>query len=175
MRRSRPIAFLASVALTPLAAVAFAACGGGAAAAPSPSKSTTAPAESATVRVANSRLARVLVNSTGQALYLFKAEVATKSACSGACATAWPPLLANGEPTAGTGLTAAKLRTITRSDGTQKVTYNGRPPYVFIKDPKPGDVNGQGVTAFGAGWDALTSAGNQISAHQPSSGGGYGY
>ena len=60
-------------------------------------------------------------------------------------------------------------------DGTQKVTYNGRPPYVFIKDPRPGDVNGHGVTAFGAGWYAITSAGNQISALQPSSGGGYGY
>ncbi len=185
MRRSRPLAFLASVAVTPLAAMAIAACGGGGAAtaapAPTPSESTTAASNSATIRVANSRLGRILVDSTGRTLYLFKADVRTSSACSGACATAWPPLLADGKPTAGTGLTASKLGTTTRSDGTRQVTYNGHPLYLFIKDTKPGQTTGQGVTAFGAAWYVLTPAGNQISAQQPSSGGnagsggGYGY
>ena len=106
---------------------------------------------------------------------MFKADVGTKSACAGACATAWPPLLATGKPTAGTGLTASKLATITRSDGTQQVTYNGHPVYLFIKDKKPGQTTGQGVTAFGAAWYALTPAGNQISTQPTTSGGGYGY
>ena len=141
MRRSRPLAFLASVAVTPLAAMAIAACGGGGAATaapvPTPSESTTAASNSATIRVANSRLGRILVDSTGRTLYLFKADVRTSSACSGACATAWPPLLADGKPTAGTGLTASKLGTTTRSDGTRQVTYNGHPLYLFIKDQSP--------------------------------------
>jgi predicted lipoprotein with Yx(FWY)xxD motif len=50
----------------------------------------------------------------------------------------WPPLLATGNPTAGTGLTASKIGTITRSGGNQQVTYNGHPLYLFIKDQKPG-------------------------------------
>jgi predicted lipoprotein with Yx(FWY)xxD motif len=93
-------------------------------------------------------------------------------ACSGACATAWPPLQATGNPTAGKGLTASKLGTITRSNGTRQVTYNGHPLYLFIKDKKPGDVTGQGVSAFDAAWFALFPSGNQISGAPASSSSG---
>jgi predicted lipoprotein with Yx(FWY)xxD motif len=113
--------------------------------------------------VAHSRLGRILVDSTGRTLYLFKADSRTKSACFGACATAWPPLLATGTATVGTGLTASRLGTIRRSGATRQVTYNGHPLYLFVKDQKPGDVHGQGVTAFGAAWFALSPAGNQLS------------
>jgi predicted lipoprotein with Yx(FWY)xxD motif len=169
MRRRRPIAFLASVAVIPLSALAIAACGGGGAATAATPKTSTGT--SVTVGVANSRLGSILVNSAGRTLYLFKADVGTKSACIGACATAWPPLLATGKPTAGSGLTGSKVGTITRSGGTQQVTYNGHPLYLFIKDQKPGDVTGQGVTAFGAAWFAVSSAGKQISS-KPSRHGG---
>jgi predicted lipoprotein with Yx(FWY)xxD motif len=173
MARTRPITFLASAAVIPLVALAVAACGGGGAATASPPKTSTGA--SATLGVASSSLGSILVNSTGRTLYLFKADVGAKSACTGACATAWPPLLATGKPTAGTGLTASELATITRSDGTQQVTYNGHPVYLFIKDKKPGQTTGQGVTAFGAAWYALTPAGGQISTQPTTSGGGYGY
>ena len=173
MTRSRPIIFLASAAVIALVALAVAACGGGGAATASPPKTSTGA--SATLGVASSSLGSILVNSTGRTLYLFKADVGAKSACTGACATAWPPLLATAKPTAGTGLTASKLATITRSDGTQQVTYNGHPVYLFIKDKKPGQTTGQGVTAFGAAWYALTPAGSQISTQPTTSGGGYGY
>ena len=174
MTRSKPITFLASAAVIPLVALAIAACGGsgGAATAAAPKTSSGA---SATIGVANANIGSILVNSAGRTLYLFKADVGAKSACTGACATAWPPLLATGKPTAGTGLTASKLATITRSDGTQQVTYNGHPVYLFIKDQKPGQTTGQGVTAFGAAWYALTPTGNQISTQPTTSGGGYGY
>jgi predicted lipoprotein with Yx(FWY)xxD motif len=173
MTRSRPITFLASAAVIPLVALSVAACGGGGGAATAaPSKTTTTPTQTATARVAKSSLGSILVDSEGQTLYLFKADSATTSACSGACATAWPPLLVTGKPTAGTGLTASKLGTITRSGGNQQVTYNGHPLYTFVKDQKPGDVNGQGVTAFGASWFALSPSGNQASAPASSSGGG---
>ena len=175
MTRSRPITFLAGAAVIPLVALAVAACGGGGAAtAASPPK--TSSGASATVGVANGSLGSILVNSTGRTVYLFKADVGATSACAGACATAWPPLLATDKPTAGTGLTASKLGTITRSGGSRQVTYNGHPLYLFINDKKPGQTNGQGVTAFGAAWFALTPSGNQASAPAPSStsGGSYG-
>jgi predicted lipoprotein with Yx(FWY)xxD motif len=171
MTRSRPINFLAGAALMPLVALAVAACGGGGGAATAATPRTSSGA-SATVGVANSSLGSILVNTSGRTLYLFKADVGAKSACSGACATAWPPLLATATPTAGTGLTASKLGTISRSDGSNQVTYNGHPLYLFVKDTKPGDTNGQGVTAFGAAWFALTPSGNQASAPASSSGGG---
>jgi predicted lipoprotein with Yx(FWY)xxD motif len=174
MTRSRPITFLASAAVIPLAALAVAACGSGGTATASPPPSTTSSGASATVRVANSGLGSILVDSTGRTLYLFKADVGDKSACSGACATAWPPLVVTAKATAGGGLTASKLGTITRSDGTQQVTYNGHPLYTFINDTKPGETTGQGVTAFGAAWFALTPSGNQAATPASSSGSGGG-
>ena len=170
MTRSRPITFLASAAVLPLAALAVAACGGsgsGATAATPPSTSTSSPkaarTQTARVAVAHSSLGRILVDSTGRTLYLFKADSGRTSACSGACAVAWPPLRTGGTPTAGMGVTASKLGTISRSDGNRQVTYNGHPLYLFIKDHKPGNVHGQGVTAFGAAWFAVSPAGNEIS------------
>ena len=171
MTRSRPITFLAGAAVIPIAALAVAACGGGGGAATAATPKTSTGA-SATVGVANTSLGSTLVDSAGRTLYLFKADVGTNSACTGACATAWPPLLATGKPTAGTGLTASKLGTIMRSGGGRQVTYNGHPLYRFIQDKKPGQTTGQGSTAFGAAWLALSPAGNEISATPPSSGGG---
>jgi predicted lipoprotein with Yx(FWY)xxD motif len=151
----------------PLVALTVAACGGGGSAATAATPKTSGA--SAIVDVSKSSLGSILVNSTGRTLYLFKADVGTQSACVDACVTKWPPLLATGKPTGGAGLTASKLATITRSDGTRQITYNGHPLYMFIKDQKPGDVKGQGVIAFGAAWYALSPAGNQISATAPSS------
>ena len=125
MTRSRPITFLAGAAAIPLLALAVAACGGGGAAtAATPTTSSGAPA---TVGVASTGLGSILVNSNGRTLYLFKADSATKSACSGACAVAWPPLLATAEQAHRrcAGLAASKLGTSTRSGGKQQVTYNG--------------------------------------------------
>ncbi len=169
MTHTRPITFLASAAVIPLVALTVAACGGGgtanAAQAPAPSKTTTTPTQTATVGVANTRLGRILVDSAGRTLYLFKADSAGKSACTGACAVAWPPLLTTGKPSAGKGLTASKLGAIARSGGSEQVTYNGHPLYLFIKDTKPGDTTGEGLTAFGAAWLVVSPAGNQISSH----------
>jgi predicted lipoprotein with Yx(FWY)xxD motif len=177
MTRSRPITFLASVAVIPLVALAVSACGGGGGAAtaatpPAASKTKTTPTQTATVRVANSRLGRILVDSTGHTLYLFKADAGTSSACSGACAVAWPPLRTGATPAVAGAANAALLRTIPRSDGAPQVTYNGHPLYTFVKDHKPGDVNGQGLTAFGAAWFAVSPAGNQISSHPTGHGSG---
>ena len=188
MIRSKPIRFLAGAAALPLVALAVAGCGGSssssgggsASAATGPPK--TASGQSATVGTASAgNLGTILVDSQGRTLYLFAKDSGTKSACSGACATAWPPVRDSGKPTAGTGLNASLLGTAPRSDGNPQVTYNGHPLYTFVMDQKPGDAKGQGVTAFGGSWFALTSAGSQVTAAQPttttsgSSGGGYGY
>jgi predicted lipoprotein with Yx(FWY)xxD motif len=176
MTRSRPITFLASAAVIPLTALAVGACGGSGAAtaspSPPPSKTTTTPTQTATVRVANSRLGRILVDSSGHTLYLFKGDSGTSSACSGACAVAWPPLRTGATPAAAGGANAALLGTIPRSDGARQVTYNGHPLYTFVKDHKPGDTNGQGLTAFGATWFAVSPAGNEISSQPTGHGSG---
>jgi hypothetical protein len=72
-------------------------------------------------------------------------------------------------------VTASLLATSTRSHGNPQVTYNGHPLYLYQGDSKPGDTNGQDITAFGAAWYALTPAGDQISNASSSSGGANGY
>jgi predicted lipoprotein with Yx(FWY)xxD motif len=170
MTRTRPIAFLPTAAVVPLMALAVAACGGSgggnAATAATPPKTTHAT--SATVSLANTGLGSLLVDSTGRTLYLFEADSGTNSACSGACAAAWPPLLAHGKPTVGSGLNASLIGTAKRSNGTEQVTYNGHPLYLFVKDTAAGQTTGQGLTAFGAPWYVLSAAGDAITT-QPSS------
>ena len=176
MTRSRPLTLLAGAALLPLTALALAACGGDSSAtaasqAPKPAAARAAKSVP-TVRVAKTRLGKILVNSRGRTLYLFKKDSGTKSACFGACATAWPPLRAGRKPTVGRGAKASLVGTTERSDGKPQVTYNGHPLYTFIKDTKAGDTNGEGLTAFGGRWFAVSPAGKQIPARPSQSAGG---
>jgi predicted lipoprotein with Yx(FWY)xxD motif len=171
MTRSTPIAFLATLAALPLTAVALAGCGGGGsnASAP-PTTPKTASGGPATVGVANVGLGKVLVNTGGRTLYLFSKDSGTTSACSGPCAVNWPPLRASGKPTLGSGADGSLVGTTMRSDGKPQVTYNGHPLYLFSGDAKAGDTNGEGVSAFGGLWYAVSPAGNQVVSSTPSTG-----
>jgi len=135
---------------------------------------TGANGKAATVGVASTNLGDILVNSAGRTLYLFQKDSGTQSACTGACAAAWPPLLDKGKATVGSGADASKLGTTTRSDGTVQVTYQGHPLYLYAGDQKAGDTNGQGSTGFGAPWYALSPSGEAVTAQGSSSGGGAG-
>ena len=169
MTPTRSITVLAGLAVAALAALTVAACGSGGGASTAPPKSTSA--QTATVGVANSGLGKILVDSQGRTLYLFKKDSGTKSACFGACATIWSPLRTSGKPTVGSGAHASLVGTIKRSDGKSQVTYHGHPLYRFAKDKKRGDTNGEGLTAFGARWFAVSAAGNQVSSHPSNPGG----
>jgi predicted lipoprotein with Yx(FWY)xxD motif len=166
---------LGPAALIPLAALAVAGCGGGggsATAAQAHPKTTpqakTTARHVTTVRVATTRLGKILVDSRGRTLYLFTKDSGTKSACSGACATAWPPLRASGKTAVAGGAKASLVRTTAHS----QVTYNGHPLYTFIKDTKSGAINGEGLTAFGGRWFVVSPAGKQISSQSSKSGSG---
>jgi predicted lipoprotein with Yx(FWY)xxD motif len=114
------------------------------------------------VSTATTSLGRVLVDPHGHTLYLFGKDRNGKSACSGACAAAWPPLIATAKPRAGTGAAASRLGTTRRADGRLQVTYNHHPVYTFVKDTRKGQTNGEGLTAFGGTWDALSAAGAKV-------------
>jgi predicted lipoprotein with Yx(FWY)xxD motif len=116
----------------------------------------------ASVAVASSELGQILVDGAGRTLYLFEADTGTASTCDGACASAWPPLATAGQPIAGPGVSASKLGTTKRSDGTTEVTYNGHPLYTFSGDSAPGQTSGQGSDGFGAEWYVLSAAGNPL-------------
>jgi predicted lipoprotein with Yx(FWY)xxD motif len=125
----------------------------------------------------------ILVSSTGMTLYKFSADSSTSSACTAGCTTVWPPVtVASGtNPTGGLG-TSGTFGTISRSDGTLQVTYDGHPLYTFSGDTTPGDTNGQNITSDGGTWTVVTVGSASPTTKTttaptttPSSGGGYGY
>jgi predicted lipoprotein with Yx(FWY)xxD motif len=182
MIRRTSLTGIASLAAIPLVALALAGCGSnGSSYGSGTSAPTTAAGQSAapstgqsgTVDVGTTNLGSILVDSQGRTLYLFQADSGTTSACSGACAAAWPPLEANGQPTAGSGTNSSLLGTTQRTDGTSQVTYDGHPVYTFAKDSKAGDTNGEGVNAFGGPWYVLSPGGAEITSAASSTSNGY--
>ncbi|HET7119998.1 MAG TPA: hypothetical protein VFI17_01960 [Solirubrobacterales bacterium] len=116
----------------------------------------------AVVSLGNSpKLGMILVDSEGMTVYDFHKDKGTTSSCYGACAEGWPPVLTEGEPQVGNGASAGKLGTTERKDGTTQVTYAGHPLYLFAGDQKPGEANGNDVSAFGAQWYALKGSGEE--------------
>lgn len=119
---------------------------------------TAAPADdgAGTVTVAEIEgVGEVLVGPDGLTLYLFEQDDGLTSACTDACADAWPPLVAEGDPVAGDGVDAALLEV---TDGGQ-VAYDGHLLYTFSGDSAPGDANGVGIPS----WFPVDAAGNAVS------------
>lgn len=132
------------------------------------------PSSSQKVSVASTGLGRILVDGRGQTLYLFAKDQRGKSACAGACAGFWPPLIATGKPVAGAGAKAALLGTTRRPDGRLQVTYNHHPLYTFAKDTRKGDTKGEELNVFGAEWYAVSAAGAKVASGNASTSGGAG-
>ena len=112
----------------------------------------------ATVAVATSdALGEYLVGPDGRTLYLFDKDQGTTTACTGGCVDNWPPLVADGTPTAGDGVDEAELAT---ADGIEPnhVTYHGHLLYYFAGDEAPGDTNGTSVPS----WFAVSPDGEAI-------------
>ena len=147
-----------------IAAIALvtAACGSGGYNKPAGASGTTRATAAASVSVADSPLGPLLVDGSGRTLYLFEKDRNGKSACSGQCAVFWPPLITSGKPRVTGGAKASLIDTMRRADGRLQVTYNHHPLYTFVKDKKAGQTNGEGVNAFGAGWDAMSPAGAKV-------------
>jgi predicted lipoprotein with Yx(FWY)xxD motif len=91
----------------------------------------------------------VLANAKGFTLYSFAPDTPVSSKCYGSCAAYWPPV--TGTPAAGQGL-PGKVTTITRTDGTHQLTYNGHPLYTYIGDTAPGQATGNNLNLNGGLW-----------------------
>jgi predicted lipoprotein with Yx(FWY)xxD motif len=136
------------IAVLVAAALIAAACTGAGAAPSAPSATSSSAAAAVTIGMASSgNFGTVLTGPNGMTLYTYAKDTATSSACTGQCATAWPPLVTTGGAMAGAGVTG-KLGTLMRADGTTQVTYGGRPLYYWMGDAKAGDVTGNGIDGF---------------------------
>jgi predicted lipoprotein with Yx(FWY)xxD motif len=122
-------------------------------------RATAPTAAGPSVRVARTKLGRILVNAQGRTLYLYMKDRGTKSACSRRCAEVWPPATVSGAPTAGPGVAAAKLTTTPGANNGRQLVYNGHPLYTLTADVRPGQITGEG---FLGTWYVISAAGKRI-------------
>ncbi len=134
--------------------------------------STTTSGAAGSIEVASvPKLGSILVDAQGRTLYLFQKDMGGKSSCSGSCAKAWPPDTTVTSPKAGSGVSASKLGTVKRSDGSMQITYAGHPLYTYTADATPGQVSGNGINSFGGVWNAVQPSGSNAPAGTVTGGG----
>ncbi len=143
LRRPKSLGGLTAL-LVSAAGLALAACGGAAASNSTGSASSPTPAliHTQSIKVGNSTMT-VLKNTKGLTLYYFTPDSATTVACTGGCASLWPPLLATSDNPSNPGL-PGQLTVVSGANGKQ-VAYNGHPLYTYSKDGDTGDAYGQGL------------------------------
>ena len=116
-----------------------------------------------TLTVRSSAYGPMLFDGRGRALYLFTRDRGgPRSRCYGACARAWPPLMAVGAPRAAGRADAGLVGTTARRGGGRQVTYAGHPLYRYVGDRRPGQVTCQDVLEFGGTWLVVAPGGDAI-------------
>ena len=156
-----------SSAAAPAASPAGGSSSSAAAPAASPAAASPAGASSSggtVITTAKSSAGTFLTNGSGRAVYLWVKDTGDMSNCNGACAGAWPPVTTTATATASGSAKASDIGTITRSDGTKQVTYDGHPLYYFSGDSGPGTASGQGSDGFGAKWWLVAPTGSDVTA-----------
>ena len=174
--------------LTLIAALVLviAACGGdddpGAADTTVPADGTTAAGETTTtagdttstgddaeamdgVHATDTDLGTILVDADGFTLYVFTVDTDGESTCYDDCADLWPPV--PGDSAISSDLDASIFGTTTRTDGSEQLTVNGMPLYLYAPDTSAGDTTGQGV---GGVWFVVDSAGEMIGGPEANAG-----
>jgi predicted lipoprotein with Yx(FWY)xxD motif len=126
----------------------------------SPARTPSRPssADGTVVTTAGSDFGTMLFDRSGQAIYLFDKERSSRARCYGACAAAWPPVLARGVPRAAGQVRDGLLGTTTRRDGSRQVTYNGHPLYYYADEGKH-EVLCHDVREYGGLWLVVTPRG----------------
>jgi predicted lipoprotein with Yx(FWY)xxD motif len=167
---------LAIPAVGLLGLIALAGCGSSSSTTASESTAAATTSTSAssgggagTVDVAdNPKLGQVLVDSQGHTVYMFEKDESDESYCNGSCAKVWPPVTTKGQPPAGSGVSASKLTTLKRDDGSTQVVFDGHPLYTYVKDEDTEDAYGNGLDQFGAEWYGLHPNGQKSEASSES-------
>jgi predicted lipoprotein with Yx(FWY)xxD motif len=118
----------------------------------------------ATVGLHRTNLGSILVNGSGRTLYEFTRDRTNKNSCAAirGCPETWPPLKASGRPTAGAGVKASLLSSISLARGAKQVTYAGRALYTYAGDSGPGETSYVGIKAFGGTWYAMNARGQAV-------------
>ena len=96
----------------------------------------------------NEALGTYLIGYTGAAVYTHDGDTASSSACYDACAQEWPPYLVGSEDNIHQLKAGVRdvTSTITRTDGSLQLTYDGHPLYFYAADKESNNPSGNGVS-----------------------------
>jgi predicted lipoprotein with Yx(FWY)xxD motif len=160
-----------------LIALTVVACGSASSTSTGSSGGTTPTSSTPVIQTAsatvNGQSVTILTNTQGMTLYYFKPDTATTSACTGACAGNWPPLLFTGTGSPGSAASLPGTLTVVTDTNGQQVEYNGHPLYRFGGDTAPGQTNGEGIK--GVWFVATTTLSVQGAPQATPTRSGYGY
>ncbi len=105
---------------------------------------------------------RIAINAQGRTLYTLSGETEHHFKCKSAeCLRKWPPIRVSSRKEklhAGAGL-HGRLGFVRRPDGSLQLTIRGLPVYRYSGDEARGEVNGEGIEAFGGIWHAVAAGG----------------
>ncbi|MFD5885646.1 SCO0930 family lipoprotein [Streptomyces sp. NPDC060334] len=109
---------------------------------------------------ANEKLGKILVDAQGRTLYRFNKDSAwpMKIGCLDACVNTWKPAPPVDKAKAA-GIPAGLIGKVKRPDGSEQLTIDCWPVYLFTGDKEPGDTNGQGKQGL---WFAVNDAGKKV-------------
>lgn len=88
-------------------------------------------------------LGEIYTNQDGMTLYTFNKDTANNSNCNDACATNWPPFIAEDE-----AVVSGRFSIITRKDNSKQWALDQRPLYRWINDSVAGDTTGEEVKSL---------------------------
>ncbi|MEX1091612.1 MAG: hypothetical protein WEB67_14225 [Acidimicrobiia bacterium] len=117
------------------------------------------------VHTASTDLGVILVDPDGFTLYVFTNDSDGESTCYQGCAELWPPV--PGDSAISSDLDASIFGTTTRTDGSEQLTVNGMPLYLYTPDANPGDTTGQN---FSGVWFVVDGNGSVIGGPEASTG-----
>ncbi len=88
-------------------------------------------------------------------VYTYSKDTKDHSTCTGACALTWPPVLTSAAPQA-TGLPSGSVGETKRADGTEQLTFHGKPLYFYSEEvpqlnPATGNPLNPATIGTGAG------------------------
>ncbi|MBV8950679.1 MAG: hypothetical protein JOZ99_07380 [Actinobacteria bacterium] len=165
-------------------ALMLAACGSSGSSKASTTTTTTGGSGSSTSQTAaaagtpvlktasNTKFGTIVVDTDGRTVYTLTNN-GQAVACTGACLSVWPPVLAPAGVTSVSGEGVNAVATAATGAGTQ-ITQAGLPLYRFVNDTAAGDAKGDGITSFGGTWHVVKVGASASTTTTGSSSGGVG-
>ena len=117
-----------------------------------------------TVRLAQTSLGEILVDSSGHTLYMFTRDRHDQDSCAkvSGCLETWPALTTTRKPVAGAHVSASLLSTIKLRGRVRQVTYAGHPLYTYALDFLGRSTFNIGSAEYGGDWLAVNAAGEAV-------------